>query len=145
MERNNFNSYKLPRIVLKDRYGNKLNTESKYQNKIAYERFRLKQYIPYSEDSFYKDFDWRLPCAPVPSKPDYSRFRCNFNSKVRNFNQNQWAEEYSNILKHRKFVKYLDLSSFHLKVSKLFQILFSSSFLVFILFIANGINERGKF
>jgi hypothetical protein len=140
MEKKKIDNHKLPRIVLKDRNGNKLNTESKYQNKIAYERLRLKEYIPHGDDSFYKDFDWRLPTAPVPSKPDYSRFRCNFNTKIRNFNQNQWAQEYFSILKHRKFVKYLDLSSFHLKVCLTYLKILSPTYL-FPFYLANGINE----
>lgn len=118
MQKNSLDSYKLPHIVLKDQYGYRLKTESKYQSQIAFERLRLKENIPYSENSYYKGFDWRLPCAPCPSRPDYTRFKCNFNTKVRGFSQKQWRTEYANILKHKKFVKYFDLSSFHLQVNE---------------------------
>ena len=114
MQKNSFDNLKLPKIILKDRYGTILNTETSYQNQIAYERLKLRQNVSEKEDNLIKNFDWRLPYAPVPSKPDYSRVRAPY-TKIRHFNQTKWTKEYAEILRHKRFLRYLNLSS--LKVS----------------------------
>jgi hypothetical protein len=118
MHKNKFENLKLPKIVLKDRFGVKLRTETTYQNQIAYERLKLKQNLPDLDDS-NRSFEWRLPEAPVPSKPDYSRVKYQYNIKNRyySFHQPTWLDEYKTMLKHKKILKYLDLSAYDFYVS----------------------------
>ena len=59
---------KLPRVVVKNGMGHALRTESSFQRAIAEARVRIRE-----EGRKLTSEEWRLPEAPVPSKPDYSR------------------------------------------------------------------------
>ncbi|KAK3087600.1 hypothetical protein FSP39_008112 [Pinctada imbricata] len=59
---------KLPRIVLKDSLGNRLNTFTLLQEALYRAEWNVKQ----SKESKLPE-EWRLPGAPLPARPDYSR------------------------------------------------------------------------
>lgn len=80
---------KLPRIVLKDRLGNQLNTFTTLQEAI----YRAELNVRKSGIGTTAQ-EWRLPHGPLPAKPDYSRtgptmpiFRQKLNS-LKNKNKN---------------------------------------------------------
>ncbi|CAM4757594.1 unnamed protein product [Rotaria magnacalcarata] len=62
------NTPKLPRIILRNAMGFELKTETSFQNAI----YRAKTKI-LEPNRRLTDIEWRLPHAPVPSRPDYSR------------------------------------------------------------------------
>lgn len=59
---------KLPYIVLKDPSGRKLDTYTHLQEAI----YRARQNIRQTREALNAD-EWRLPHAPPPARPDYSR------------------------------------------------------------------------
>lgn len=59
---------KLPRIVLKDVTGRRLDTFTHLQEAI----YRARQNIRQTREALTSD-EWRLPHAPAPARPDYSR------------------------------------------------------------------------
>ena len=58
----------LPMIVVRDRVGHKLDTDTSYQRTINEARWR----IAHGETALEPE-EWRLPRAPLPARPDYSR------------------------------------------------------------------------
>lgn len=59
---------RLPYIVLKDPSGRKLDTYTHLQEAI----YRARQNIKQTREALYAD-EWRLPHAPPPARPDFSR------------------------------------------------------------------------
>ncbi|CAF1010666.1 unnamed protein product [Adineta steineri] len=59
---------KLPRIVLRNSAGFVLKTETTFQNQIYQAKANLLE-----PNRRLTDIEWRLPHAPVPSRPDYTR------------------------------------------------------------------------
>lgn len=59
---------KYPRIVLKDSLGNKLDTFTYLQEAI----YRAEWNVKNSHEAVLPE-EWRLPKAPNPARPDYSR------------------------------------------------------------------------
>ncbi|ESO86074.1 hypothetical protein LOTGIDRAFT_235648 [Lottia gigantea] len=60
--------FRFPRIVLKDSLGNQLDTYTTLQEAIYRDRWNVKQ----SQEAS-KPNEWRLPKAPPPARPDYTR------------------------------------------------------------------------
>ncbi len=61
-------SYRLPRIVVRDGIGRQLDTFTTLQEAI----YRAKWNVRSTCES-HTPREWRLPKAPLPSRPDYSR------------------------------------------------------------------------
>lgn len=125
----NLENIKLPKIIVRDRFGIKLHTETTYQNKIAYERLRLKNNLFDSNES--KTYEW-IPHAPVPSKPDYSRVKYQYNIKNRYFSLRQTFCTEENIFLNgdKKAAKYIDFNTFDIdviKISRYFLLMFQLS------------------
>ncbi|CAF1151697.1 unnamed protein product [Rotaria sordida] len=62
------NTPKLPKIVLRNSMGFELKTETSFQNAIYRAKTKLLE-----PNRRLTEMEWRLPHAPVPSRPDYSR------------------------------------------------------------------------
>ncbi|CAF3600523.1 unnamed protein product [Rotaria sp. Silwood1] len=62
------NTPKLPKIVLRNSMGFELKTETTFQNAIYRAKTKLLE-----PNRRLTEMEWRLPHAPVPSRPDYSR------------------------------------------------------------------------
>lgn len=59
---------KLPQIVLRNTFGRKLDTYTAHQEAI----YQAKQNVKQNNFAWYPE-EWRLPGAPVPARPDYTR------------------------------------------------------------------------
>jgi hypothetical protein len=64
---------RLPQIVLRNAAGIPLDTATSYQQAIAESRQRLAAARLAPLDVPLGPSEWRLPHAPVPSRPDYGR------------------------------------------------------------------------
>ena len=60
--------FSFPRVVVRDRTGRALDTFTSLQEAI----YRAKWNVQTSRTAILPE-EWRLPKAPLPSKPDYSR------------------------------------------------------------------------
>lgn len=73
----NLSHIKLPKVVVRNPKGQILRTESSFQKALAEARVRVRE-----EGRKLTSEEWRLPEAPVPSRPDYSRFGMNEDGTV---------------------------------------------------------------
>ncbi|XP_064652020.1 uncharacterized protein LOC135502839 isoform X2 [Lineus longissimus] len=71
---------RLPKILLKDTLGRELDTDTSYQRSINAARQLLAE-NPSEQPQIVQE--WRLPKAPVPARPDYTRHASDHGHKTR--------------------------------------------------------------